>query len=295
MSEMSYLLMLQRILDEGEFHADRTGVGTWSRFGHEQLEFDLREGFPLLTTKKVFMRGITEELIWFLNGRTDVQTLQDKNVHIWDEWATPEKCGVFDREPGDLGPIYGHQWRNFGGEYFPSANFGMWPPPDGVDQIAWLLNEIQTNPASRRLIVSAWDPATQGQVTLPPCHTLFQCRVHEGGKLGGTIDLKLYARSIDSFLGLPFNIASYAMLVHLIAWYTGLVPGKLFISFGDVHIYTNHVDAVKLQLTREPRPLPKFWIQGNRDQYPDLRGLTPDMFRLEGYSPHEEIKAPVAV
>lgn len=292
MSEMAYLQMLQKILMYGEEHADRTGVGTLSLFGSEQLEFDLRHGFPLLTTKKVFMRGITEELIWFLNGRTDAQYLQERRVKIWDQWATPEQCAKFGRQPGDLGPIYGHQWRNFGKVWAQGPDDLIHILDDGVDQIAWLLNEIVVNPGSRRLIVSAWDPVTQDQVTLPPCHTLFQCRVHQHD---GSLDLKLYARSIDSFLGLPFNIASYAMLMHLIAWYCNLTPAKLFISFGDVHIYKNHIDAVKEQLKREPRLLPEFHIDGVPSRYPALRNLHPDLFKLEGYDPHPEIKAPVAV
>ena len=298
----SYLDMLQHILAHGDPHKDRTGVGTTSVFGY-QLRHDLREGFPLLTTKKMFLRGIVEELRWFLQGRTDNQWLVDRNVHIWDAWATEEQCAKFGRPKGDLGPIYGHQWRNFGGAYIDSYNESV--RTQGVDQIANLVKDLQQNPGSRRMIVTGWNPEQATQVALPPCHTLFQCKVTEvhevNDKLVGSdlpyLDLQLYQRSADSFLGVPFNIASYALLTHLLAHVCNLIPRYFIHTFGDLHVYNNHVDQVKLQCSRTPMVLPHLTID-NRIRGMGLHGLLDFTYEdviLAGYESHPAIKAEVAV
>lgn len=294
-----YLDLMEKIRTEGEVRGDRTGVGTTSLFG-EQIRFDLADGFPLLTTKTVFFRGVVVELLWFLRGRTDNQWLNDRGVTIWNEWATADATAKFGRNEGDLGPIYGKQWRDFGGDegFHEDGN-------NGVDQIARLLNDLHENPLSRRHIVSAWNPKEADQVALPPCHTLFQCYVH----MDGRIDLHLYARSIDTFLGLPFNIASYALLLHLICHkvrtakfpmgsggvkkHVPVKPGRLIISFGDVHLYQNHTVQVETQLVREPGPLPTLKIEAPHD-------LPLDQFEegnivLSDYHPQGKISAPVAV
>jgi thymidylate synthase len=268
----AYLDLLQRILDEGVEKSDRTGTGTLSVFGH-QMRFDLREGFPLVTTKKVHTRSVFGELLWFLRGETNVAWLQERGISIWDEWAD---------ENGDLGPVYGHQWRS-------------WPTPDGghVDQLAKVVEQIRTNPDSRRHIVSAWNVADVDDMALPPCHTLFQFYVApspDGGP--GRLSCQLYQRSADTFLGVPFNIASYALLTHMVAQVTGLEVGDLVHTLGDAHLYTNHLDQARLQLTREPRPLPTLRLD------PSVTAI--DAFELEhvvleGYDPHPVIKAPIAV
>jgi len=261
-----YLDLMRTILDEGHFKADRTGTGTYSIFGY-QMRFDLQKGFPLLTTKKLHLRSIIYELLWFLRGDTNIQYLHDHNVTIWDEWAD---------ENGDLGPVYGKQWRS-------------WEAPDGrvIDQITSLIEQIKRNPDSRRLMVSAWNPADVDQMALPPCHSMFQFYVSNG-----ELSCQLYQRSADVFLGVPFNIASYALLTMMVAQVCGLKAKDFVHTFGDAHIYSNHVEQAKLQLSREPRPLPQMRIN------PDVKSIFDfqyEDFTLENYDPHPHIKAEVAV
>ena len=261
-----YLDLLTRVLDEGTTKSDRTGTGTLSVFGH-QMRFDLAEGFPAVTTKRLHMRSVTGELLWFLRGATNVGWLQERGVSIWDEWADEE---------GELGPVYGHQWRS-------------WPTPDGrsVDQIAAVVEQIRTNPDSRRHIVSAWNVGDLEAMALPPCHALFQFYVADG-----RLSCQLYQRSGDVFLGVPFNIASYAMLTMMVAQVCDLEPGDFVHTLGDAHLYLNHLDQARLQLTREPRPLPRLQLNPERrsiDAF-DLADL-----ELVGYDPHPGIKAPIAV
>ncbi len=253
-------------MSEGVRRGDRTGTGTLSIFGH-QMRFDLSEGFPLLTTKKLHLRSIIHELLWFLSGDTNIGYLHDNGVTIWDEWAD---------ENGDLGPVYGHQWRS-------------WPTPDGgtIDQISGVVDQIKRNPESRRLIVSAWNVAEVDKMALPPCHTLFQFYVAEG-----KLSCQLYQRSADVFLGVPFNIASYALLTMMMAQVTGLEAGEFVHTTGDTHIYLNHLDQVREQLSRTPRPLPVMKINPEVD---DIFGFRYDDFSLEGYDPYPAIKAPIAV
>lgn len=261
-----YLDLMRRIRDEGVTKTDRTGTGTRSIFGH-QMRFDLAQGFPALTTKKLHLKSIIVELLWFLKGDTNIKYLKDNGVSIWDEWAD---------ENGDLGPVYGHQWRSW-----PSAGGGT------LDQIAWVESEIRRNPDSRRLIVSAWNPADIPKMKLPPCHLLFQFYVAEG-----RLSCQLYQRSADVFLGVPFNIASYALLTMMMAQATGLEPGDFVHSFGDAHLYTNHMEQTELQLTRAPRPLPRMKIDPSVTSISDFRF---EHFELTDYDPHPHIKAPVAV
>ena len=261
-----YLDLMRTILDEGHYKSDRTGTGTYSIFGY-QMRFDLQKGFPLLTTKKLHLRSIIYELLWFLRGDTNIQYLHDHNVTIWDEWAD---------ENGDLGPVYGKQWRS-------------WEAPDGrsIDQITSLIEQIKRNPDSRRLMVSAWNPADVDQMALPPCHTMFQFYVSNG-----ELSCQLYQRSADVFLGVPFNIASYALLTMMVAQVCGLKPKDFVHTFGDAHIYSNHVEQAKLQLSREPRPLPQMRIN------PAVKSIFEfqyEDFSLENYDPHPHIKAEVAV
>ncbi|MEM7768527.1 MAG: thymidylate synthase [Pseudomonadota bacterium] len=258
--------LLQDILDTGTDRMDRTGTGTRAVFGR-QMRFDLADGFPMVTTKKLHLKSIIYELLWFLRGDTNVRWLQERGVKIWDEWADPD---------GELGPVYGKQWRS-------------WAAPDGrvIDQIQWVLDEITTNPNSRRLMVSAWNPADVNDMALPPCHCLFQFNV-----LDGKLNCQLYQRSADVFLGVPFNIASYALLTLMMARATGLQPGTFVHTFGDAHLYANHFEQARLQLTREPRALPA--MQLNPDKT-DLFGWDYEDFTLTGYEPHPHIKAPVAV
>ena len=261
-----YLNLLQCILDEGTVKTDRTGTGTKSIFGH-QMRFHMADGFPLLTTKKLHLRSIIHELLWFLSGDTNIQYLHDNKVTIWDEWAD---------EKGDLGPIYGHQWRS-------------WPDYQGgtIDQIANVLDLIKHHPDSRRMIVSAWNVAEVEKMALPPCHTLFQFYVADG-----RLSLQLYQRSADTFLGVPFNIASYALLLLMMAQVTGLEAGDFIHTTGDTHLYLNHFDQARLQLTREPRPLPRMVLN------PDVKDLFSfhyEDFDLQGYDPHPHIKAEVSV
>jgi len=275
--------LLRHILDRGTRHEDRTGVGTISAFGY-QIRFDLNEGFPIVTTKRVPFRWVAEELFWFLSGSTDEKDLRIRGVDIWQEWATEEQTKRFGRKEGDLGPVYGYLWRSFGGDY---------PQMNGIDQIARLINEIETNPNSRRLIVSGWDPRVCDEVALPPCHTLFQFKIEHGKKL----HCQLYQRSADAFLGVPFNISSYALMTHLIAKVCDLEPGEFIHTFGDLHIYSNHLEQVEELLSREPLPLPKLEFV-NADGLKGLEGLLNFKFenlKLDNYQSHGKIAAPVAV
>lgn len=278
-----YLSLLQDILDNGRTRGDRTGTGTRGLFGR-QLRFDLREGFPLLTTKKMFFRGIVAELLWFISGSTDEHVLRDQGVHIWREWATPEQCARFGRKPGDLGPIYGHQWRNFGATKNEDGTYQR----DGFDQLAWLVNEIKTNPNSRRLILTGWNPKEATEVALPACHTVSQFYVQDG-----ELSLQLYQRSADVFLGVPFNLATYALLAHLMADATGLRVGEFVYTFGDVHLYNDHFDQARLQLTREPLPLPRLSI--GFDAPKDIFAIKASDINLVGYESHPAIKAAVSI
>ncbi|PMR69646.1 thymidylate synthase [Halomonas heilongjiangensis] len=264
--EQPYLDLMRAVLEHGVERGDRTGVGTRSLFGH-QMRFDLSRGFPLVTTKKLHLRSIIHELLWFLRGDTNIAYLKEHGVRIWDEWAD---------ENGDLGPVYGYQWRS-------------WPDPRGghVDQIARLLEQIRANPRSRRLIVSAWNPALVDEMALPPCHCLFQFYVAEG-----RLSCQLYQRSADIFLGVPFNIASYALLTQMIARVSGLEPGDFVHTLGDAHLYLNHLEQAELQLSRTPLAPPRLWLN------PEVRDLFAFRFEdiaIEGYEAHPHIKAEVAV
>lgn len=285
-----YHELLRYILANGEGHSDRTGVGTKSVFGY-QNRYDLREGFPLLTTKKMPFKTIMWELMWFLNGRTDNQWLRDKKVTIWDEWATEAQCAKFNRKEGDLGPVYGFLWRHFGAEYGS--------PEGGVDQIANLINDINKNPNSRRLIVTGWDPRVATNVALPPCHTLWHIKVTVSDDGTKYLDLQLYQRSADSFLGVPFNIASYALLMILIARVTNCTPRNFIHTFGDLHIYNNHFSQVETILSRDPYPLPFITFTDDAPAVGSgLEGLlafTPNHVVLNNYVFHPPIKADVAV
>jgi thymidylate synthase len=278
-----YHELLKHILSTGTRHEDRTGVGTISSFGY-QLRFNLSEGFPIVTTKRVPFRWIAEELFWFLSGSTNEKELNARGIDIWAEWATKEQTARFGREEGDLGPVYGYLWRSFGGDY---------PQMNGVDQIARLIREIETNPNSRRLIVSGWDPRVCDEVALPPCHTLFQFKVENERVL----HCQLYQRSADAFLGVPFNLSSYALFTQLVAHVTDLEPGEFIHTFGDVHIYSNHVDQVDELLSREPLPLPtlEFIAAGQLKGLEGLLNFKFENLKLEGYQSHGRIAAPVAV
>jgi len=261
-----YLDLLHHILSAGKEKRDRTGVGTLSTFGY-QMRFNLEEGFPLVTTKKLHLKSVIYELLWFLRGETNVQYLKDHGVTIWDEWADEE---------GELGPVYGKQWRS-------------WPAADGrrIDQITNLIDRIRKNPDDRRLIVSAWNVAEVEEMALPPCHCLFQFYVRDG-----SLSCQLYQRSADVFLGVPFNIASYALLIMMVAQVTGLKAAEFIHTFGDVHIYLNHLEQVRLQLSRTPKPLPRMVLH---PKVKDLFNFQFEDFTIEGYDPHPAIKAPVAV
>ncbi|WP_110686855.1 thymidylate synthase [Salinicola aestuarinus] len=261
-----YLDLMQRVLDSGIAKADRTGTGTLSVFGH-QMRFDLAQGFPLVTTKKLHLRSIIHELLWFLRGDTNIAYLHNHGVSIWDEWADAD---------GELGPVYGYQWRS-------------WPAPNGesIDQIATVVDQIRRNPDSRRHIVSAWNPALVDDMALPPCHALFQFYVAEG-----RLSCQLYQRSADIFLGVPFNIASYALLTQMVAQVCGLEPGDFVHTLGDAHLYANHLEQAKLQLSREPLPLPQLRLNPAIDDLFDFRF---EDIEIEGYQFHPGIKAPIAV
>lgn len=293
-----YLDLVKKILDEGARKADRTGTGTTSIFGY-QMRFDLQKGFPLLTTKKVYTRGIIHELLWFLKGDTNIKYLVDNNVHIWDDWPYKEykqsseyqgetieefaekiknadADSEFVKKWGELGPVYGYQWRH-------------WPTYDGgeVDQITQLVDQIKNNPTSRRLLLSSWNAAMVEDMALPPCHTLFQFYVSDG-----KLSCQLYQRSADLFLGVPFNIASYALLTHMLAQVCGLQAGEFVHTFGDVHIYNNHVEQCKLQISREPRQLPTLELNPN---ITNIFDFTIDDIKILNYDPHPAIKGEVSV
>jgi thymidylate synthase len=282
MSEAAYLSLLREVLEKGKERKDRTGVGTRGLFG-AQLRFDLRESFPLLTTKKVHLKSIIHELLWFVRGETHVKSLQDVGVTIWDEWATAEQTARFGRAAGDLGPVYGHQWRNFGATRLPDGTYAR----DGVDQLARVMHDLAEKPHSRRLLVTGWNPKEADEVALPPCHTLFQFHVQDD-----EVSCHLYQRSADLFLGVPFNIASYALLTMMVAQASGRKPGDFVHSFGDVHLYANHLEQAKEQLSREPRAPPRMRLNPARKR---LFDFVFEDFTLEGYDPHPAIKAPVAV
>lgn len=290
-----YLDLCRKVLEEGTYKDDRTGTGTYSIFGY-QTRYNLEEGFPLVTTKKVFLRGIIHELLWFINGDTNIKYLVDNNVHIWDDWAykayknsidykgetmqefadkikASDKSDPFVRMYGELGPCYGRQWRNFNNE--------------GVDQLANLIEQIKTNPNSRRLIISAWNPCEVDKMALPPCHSFMQFYV-----INGKLSCQLYQRSADIFLGVPFNIASYSLFTMMIAQVCGLKLGEFIHTMGDAHIYTNHVEQIKLQLSREPKKLPTMKINPNVKSIFDFKI---EDFELEGYEPWPKIKGEVAV
>lgn len=278
-----YQELLRHILEKGTRHEDRTGVGTISTFGY-QTRFDLREGFPIVTTKRVPFRWVAEELFWFLSGDTNEKNLRARGVDIWAEWADEAHTSRFGREEGDLGPVYGYLWRSFGGDY---------PKKDGFDQIADLIKQIENNPNSRRLIVSGWNPPQAVQVDLPPCHTLFHFKV-ENEKI---LHCQLYQRSADAFLGVPFNISSYALLTQMVAHVCGLQVGEFIHTFGDLHIYLNHLEQVEQLLSREPLPLPKLEFV-NAENLKGLEGLLNfkyENLNLIGYQSHGKISAPVAV
>ncbi len=261
-----YLDLLGRVLDGGAAKRDRTGTGTLSVFGH-QMRFDLQAGFPLVTTKKVHLRSVVAELAWFLRGDTNIGWLHERGVRIWDEWADDD---------GDLGPIYGYQWRS-------------WPAPDGshIDQLARVVDQLRADPDSRRHVVSAWNVADLPAMALAPCHTLFQFYV-----AGGRLSCQLYQRSADVFLGVPFNIASYALLTHVVARLSDLEVGEFVHTLGDAHLYLNHLDQAREQLTRPPRPLPQLWLDPS---VRDLDGLDVDAVKVAGYDPHPAISAPIAI
>ncbi|MDF1703246.1 MAG: thymidylate synthase [Aeromicrobium sp.] len=266
-----YLDLVQRILDDGIEKGDRTGTGTRSVFGH-QMRFDLQEGFPLVTTKKIHLKSVVGELLWFVSGETNVRWLQENGISIWDEWADAD---------GELGPVYGHQWRS-------------WPTPSGdtIDQLRDVVEALKTDPNSRRHIVSAWNVADLDAMALAPCHAFFQFYVAPQAGGPGRLSCQLYQRSADVFLGVPFNIASYALLTHMVAQVAGLEVGDFVHTLGDAHLYLNHLDQARLQLTREPRPLPELWLDPS---VTDIDGFGFDAIKVTGYDPHPLIKAPIAI
>jgi len=284
--EQQYLDLIEKIIKNGVFRPDRTNVGTIAIFG-AQMRFDLRECFPLLTTKRVFWRAVAEELLWFVHGSTDAKLLQEKNIRIWDGNSTREfldKCGFHDREEGDLGPVYGFQWRHFGANYKTCHDDYT---GQGVDQLQEVIKTIRTNPSDRRIIMSAWNPIDIPQMALPPCHCFAQFFV-----ANGELSCQLYQRSADMGLGVPFNIASYALLTYMIAHITGLKPGDFVHTLGDAHVYKNHVEPLKEQLQRKPRPFPKLLIKRTVENIDDF---TFDDFEVVDYKPYPKIQMEMAV
>jgi thymidylate synthase len=277
-----YLNLLNEVLTHGKVRSDRTGTGTVGIFGH-QMRFDLADGFPLLTTKKLHLRSIIHELLWFMSGETHVKPLQDAGVRIWNDWATEEQTARFGRAAGDLGPVYGHQWRNFGATVLEDGSYAK----DGVDQIQRVLDTIRDHPNSRRILITGWNPKESDQVALPPCHTLFQFYVQDG-----RLSCQLYQRSADIFLGVPFNIASYSLLLMMIAQVSGLKPGEFVHTMGDAHLYSDHLEQARLQLTRAPRPRPVMTLN---PEVSDLFKFKFEDFGLSEYEPHPHIKARVSV
>jgi thymidylate synthase len=297
MSDHRYLDLLRKLVlvaDVGlPARPDRTGVGTYSLFGR-QVAYNLREGFPLLTTKRVHWHSVVGELLWFLRGDTHVASLQADGVHIWDEWATPEQCARKGWPPGELGPVYGHQWRRFGAQRLHKWPYTLCVPRSdpsgwtgGIDQIRNVIEGIRKDPYGRRHIVTAWNPAEVDDVILPPCHTLFQFYVQDG-----ELSCQLYQRSADVFLGVPFNIASYALLTHMVAHVCGLQAGEFIHTMGDVHLYANHVDAAKEQLRRQPKRAPTLHLDPS---VRDIDAFRREHIRIDDYDPHPAIKAEVAV
>ncbi|XP_013105489.2 thymidylate synthase [Stomoxys calcitrans] len=284
--EQQYLDLIAKILVKGVEKGDRTGVGTLSSFG-AQMRFDMRESFPLLTTKRVFWRAVAEELIWFIHGCTNAKILQDKNIHIWDGNSTRDfldKLGFTDREEGDLGPVYGFQWRHFGAKYRTCHdNYDN----EGVDQLKQVIHTIRTNPDDRRIMMSAWNPMDMPQMALPPCHCLAQFYV-----ANGELSCQLYQRSADMGLGVPFNIASYALLTYMIAHITGLKPGDFVHTLGDAHVYKNHVEPLREQLKRKPRPFPKLVIKRKVEDIEDFKF---EDFEIVDYKPYPKIQMEMAV
>lgn len=281
-NEQAYLDLIRYVRDNGTQKGDRTGTGTLSIFG-AQMRFDLNDGFPLLTTKKIHTKSVIYELLWFLKGDTHVKYLQDNGVRIWNEWATAEQTAKFGRDEGDLGAVYGHQWRNYGASKDENGDYRQ----DGIDQISHVIEQIKTNPNSRRLIVSGWNPLEADQVALPPCHTLFQFFV-----ANGKLSCQLYQRSADLFLGVPFNIASYALLTHMVAQVTGLGVGEFVWTGGDCHIYNDHLEQVNEQLSRTPYPLPQLELNPVIDNIFDF---TFEDIKIVNYQCHPTIKAKVSV
>ncbi|XP_066137779.1 thymidylate synthase isoform X2 [Euwallacea fornicatus] len=284
--EYQYLNHIKHILTNGSVNKDRTGVGTYSLFG-AQMRYTLKNSFPLLTTKRVFWRAVVEELLWFIRGSTNAFELQEKGIHIWDANSTREfldSIGLNDRKEGDLGPIYGFQWRHFGAEYKGMhADYRN----KGIDQLAHVINTIKTNPSDRRIIMCAWNPVDLPDMALPPCHCLVQFYV-----ANGELSCQLYQRSADMGLGVPFNIASYALLTYMIAHVTNLSPGEFIHTMGDSHVYLNHVDALSEQITREPRPFPRLHIKRKVE---NIDNFTIDDFELVGYDPYPKVNLPMAV
>lgn len=281
-ADIPYLALMRQILDYGVDRTDRTGTGRRSLFG-AQMRFDLRQGFPLLTTKRVFFRGVVEELLWFLSGSTNAKDLQAKDVHIWDAWATAEQCARFGREEGDLGRVYGAQWTNFGATRLSDGNYAK----DGVNQIARVVENIRRDPHSTRHLVTAWDPRDIDHVALPPCHSFFQFFVSDG-----ELSCQMYQRTADVFLGVPWNIACYALLTRMVAQVTGLTPGDFVHTMGDAHLYLNHLAVAKEQLVRRARRAPRVVL--NPD-VKDIFAFRAEDIVLEGYDPHPAIKAEVSV
>ncbi|KAI8116259.1 Thymidylate synthase [Lucilia cuprina] len=284
--EQQYLDLIAQIIEKGVDRGDRTGVGTVSIFG-AQMRFDMRNSFPLLTTKRVFWRAVAEELLWFVHGCTDAKILQEKNIHIWDgnsDRKFLDKLGFTEREEGDLGPVYGFQWRHFGAKYRTCHDDYS---NEGVDQLKEVINTIRTNPNDRRIIMSAWNPLDIPQMALPPCHCLAQFYV-----ANGELSCQLYQRSADMGLGVPFNIASYALLTYMIAHITGLKPGDFIHTTGDTHVYKNHIEPLKEQLKRKPRPFPKLLI---KREVKDIEDFKFEDFEIVGYKPYPKIEMEMAV